>query len=287
MTQPQPSTLAQKTASRPPVPRTSTQQTSGTIQVVYKSYTPHSTAWFDQAIRRYGSEQAKIREVQQIAKKDPYLCFQCTTIYHLADYYVRGDKTQTFRYCENCAVNVEQAGTDIVLIQAIEEPEAEPAPQEEEIDDQSQVSKQTIELPETMIATPRGRLSNMHPTFYVGLALFVVALAWIAMLIAPGIWNKIHYGNPPMTETDAVVGHHDSSAHPSHFIATNDNGTILVIEMMGGDPGHSIVYVVARTSDTTDPAFIQFDGNTTPNMYIYVGQVVFFMSNNGSQFKTH
>lgn len=292
MSQHQPSTLVRKTASNQTVKQTVSKQTSGTIPSVWKSYTPHSSAWFSQAMRRYGSsEHAKIKEAQQLAKNDPYFCFQCTNIHHLADYYVRGDKTQTFRYCETCAVNVEQSGTNIILIQTIEEPEeqaTQPAPQEEEIDDdQSQVSKQTIELPETVIVSPRGRLSNLHPLSYVGIALFVVALAWATTFFAPGIWNEIHYGNPAVTETDAIVGHHDSSAHPSHFIATNYHGTILVVEMMGGDPAHSLVYVVAHTSDTSDPAFIQFDGNTTPNMYIYVGTVVFYMNNDGKEFKTH
>lgn len=292
MTRHNPSTLTQKAASNQTVKQTMSRQTSGSIPSVWKSYTPHSDEWFIQSMRRYGSsEQAKIKEVQQIAKKDQYFCFQCTTIYHLADYYVRNDKTQTFRYCTTCASYVEQAGTDIVIIQIIEEPEEEQTPepvlQEEEIAYQQQISKQTTELPETVVISHKSRLANWHPLTYVGLVLSMIAFVWTIILFAPGIYNKIHYGDPPVTETDAVVGHHDSTLHPSHFIVTNNKGTILVIEMMGGDPAHMLGYVVGHTSDTSAPAFIQFDGNTTPNMYVYVGSVVFYMSNDGKEFKTH
>src|SRR6266487_4661311 len=47
------------------------------------------------------------------------------------------------------------------------------------------------------------------------------------------IW---HYGYPRTYQTDAVVGHGDSLAHPSHFIAINLDGHLEVIELSGGDP---------------------------------------------------
>src|SRR5260221_1892483 len=45
------------------------------------------------------------------------------------------------------------------------------------------------------------------------------------------------YGMPRTYQTHALVGHnHDSSAHPSHFLALNLNGRIEVFELPAGDP---------------------------------------------------
>src|SRR5260370_21968578 len=45
------------------------------------------------------------------------------------------------------------------------------------------------------------------------------------------------YGMPRTYQTDAVVGHnHDSSGHPSHFIAINLHGQVDVVELPSGDP---------------------------------------------------
>src|SRR5260370_85849 len=45
------------------------------------------------------------------------------------------------------------------------------------------------------------------------------------------------YGMPRTYQTDAVVGHnHDSSSHPSHFLAVNLKGHIEVFELPAGDP---------------------------------------------------
>ena len=45
------------------------------------------------------------------------------------------------------------------------------------------------------------------------------------------------YGMPRTYQTDAVVGHnHDSSSHPSHFLAVNLKGRIEVFELPAGDP---------------------------------------------------
>src|SRR5438270_9277264 len=135
-------TTERKTTSRPSVSRISTRQTSGETKA-WKDYKPHSELWFQQALERYRSEQDKIIAVQQIAKKDPYICFECTNIYHLADYHISSDKTKTFRYCDTCASVIKQAGTDLTLIQKIEEPDEE-QPIEEEAPEEKQTSQSGV-----------------------------------------------------------------------------------------------------------------------------------------------
>lgn len=66
-------------------------------------------------------------------------------------------------------------------------------------------------------------------------------IGWVGNL-----WNDLHYGYPRTFQVDAVVGHHDSTAHPSHFLALNLHGQIDVMELPGGDVAQAKVYVVAR-----------------------------------------
>jgi hypothetical protein len=61
-------------------------------------------------------------------------------------------------------------------------------------------------------------------------------------------WWQIHqddvrYGRPRTSQVDAVVGHGDSPAHPTHFIAVNLHGHIQIIEEPGGDPTRARVYL--------------------------------------------
>lgn len=85
-----------------------------------------------------------------------------------------------------------------------------------------------------------------HPLFFIGLALIVAILGWV-VLTSVAAWvtnmeNHWHYGYPRTAQYDVVVGHNDSSAHPSHFIALNYNGQVEVIEFPGGDVSHARLY---------------------------------------------
>lgn len=82
----------------------------------------------------------------------------------------------------------------------------------------------------------------------VGMLLAMIAVFVGQLLIGwvGNAWNDWHYGYPRTYQGDAVVGHHDSSAHPSHFLVLNLKGQIDVIEFPGGDVSQAKVYVVAR-----------------------------------------
>lgn len=92
----------------------------------------------------------------------------------------------------------------------------------------------------------RGGQRDFHWLLYVGLAMLVMILGWLA-LSAFGSWwqttlNDWRYGRPRTFQTDAVVGHHDSAQNPSHFIAMNLNRHVIVIEIPGGDVSKSVVF---------------------------------------------
>lgn len=91
-----------------------------------------------------------------------------------------------------------------------------------------------------------GGQRRFHWLVFVGLALLVMILGWLALSALGSWWQTMQddwsYGRPRTFQIDQVVGHHDSSRNPSHFIAMNLNRHILVIEIPGGDVSKSVVY---------------------------------------------
>lgn len=88
---------------------------------------------------------------------------------------------------------------------------------------------------------------NVHWLLYVGLGMLAaIALAVLSInVLAWGTneYNNLAYGYPRTFQTNAVVGHNDSSANPSHFIAVNLRGQIIIFELPGGDPSKSLDYI--------------------------------------------
>lgn len=60
-------------------------------------------------------------------------------------------------------------------------------------------------------------------------------------------WNTyqddLHYGRPRTSQLDAVVGHGDSASNPTHFIFMNLRRHVQIIEIPGGDPSHSRIFI--------------------------------------------
>ena len=93
---------------------------------------------------------------------------------------------------------------------------------------------------------------RVHWLFLVGIGMLAALVLWMlaSSALAWGIqrYNDIRYGTPRTYQTDHVVGQGgDSPAHPSHFIAINENRQAIVIEFMAGDPSKSEVYVAPVT----------------------------------------
>ncbi|GCE17844.1 hypothetical protein [Dictyobacter kobayashii] len=78
---------------------------------------------------------------------------------------------------------------------------------------------------------------RMHWTVYAGLAMISMMVGWMILSGVAHWWQGVeddwHYGRPRTSQTDQVVGHHDSASNPSHFIAMNLNRHIQVIEFQG------------------------------------------------------
>ena len=132
-----------------------------------------------------------------------------------------------------------------------------------------------------------------HWLVFVGLAMFIMILGWVAFS-ALGNWWQItlddwHYGRPRTFQTDAVVGHHDSADHPSHFLAINLDRHVLIIELPGGDPSKAKIYtgpVLIGPGQDLAPVTLSFqdvNGDGKPDMIVTIenSHVVFINDSGG------
>lgn len=135
---------------------------------------------------------------------------------------------------------------------------------------------------------------NVHWLLYVGVGMIAALALWVvaSSVLAWGTakYNDIMYGNPRIFQTDAVVGHGDSPQHPSHFIALNLHGQVIVIELPAGNPSKSIDYVgpdLIASGDDLIPITLSFsdvnhDGKPDMIIHIQDREVIFY--NDGTKF---
>ena len=138
---------------------------------------------------------------------------------------------------------------------------------------------------------------HVHWLTYVGIGLLLMLVGYIALNLFGSWWTNhqddVTYGNPRTFHIDAVVGHNDSPAHPSHFIAMNLKGHVIVIELPGGDVSRARSYNITTIPDNTfnPPVRLAFQDLTNDgrlDMVIEIGDpgsvITIFSYNNGAQF---
>ena len=141
---------------------------------------------------------------------------------------------------------------------------------------------------------PTRRFDAGRLLIVVGVALLIMLLGWLALSWLGSWWtiqtNDWTYGRPRTFQTDAVVGHHDSPGHPSHFLALNLHRQVLVIELPGGDPSKALIYtgptLVGDGQDLTPVtlSFTDVNGDGKPDMEVHLlNQVIVFL-NTGTKF---
>jgi hypothetical protein len=99
------------------------------------------------------------------------------------------------------------------------------------------------------------------------------------------------YGNPRIFQTDAIVGHNnDNAAHPSHFIALNLHGQVIIVELPAGDPTKSIDYIgpaLIAVGDEKIPVTLTFshlNNDKNMDMIVHIQDKEVHFCNNGVKF---
>lgn len=139
---------------------------------------------------------------------------------------------------------------------------------------------------------------NVHWLLYVGLGMLIALALWVlgmnAITWGTNEYNNIVYGNPRTFQIDAVVGHNDSPTNPSHFIALNLHGQIIVVEFPGGNPSRAIDYagpdLIAPGEDllpvTLTFSDLNHDGRLDMVIHVADKVFVFYNSTNNQCFTT-
>ncbi|HEV2582806.1 MAG TPA: hypothetical protein VGT44_18250 [Ktedonobacteraceae bacterium] len=135
---------------------------------------------------------------------------------------------------------------------------------------------------------------SLHWMFYVGVGMIAALALWFSFstILAWGTakYNDLVYGYPRFYQTDAVVGHGDSAAHPSHFVAMNLHGQVIVIELPASNPSKSYEYIgpdLIASGDDLIPITLSFSDvnhNGKPEMIIHIENREVIFCNDGAKF---
>src|SRR6266566_599530 len=137
------------------------------------------------------------------------------------------------------------------------------------------------------------RLPLSLPALIIGMAVMAV----LAMsLTSFASWWKVHqddmqYGRPRTCQFDAVVGHNDSPANPTHFILINLNRHIQIIELPGGDSTHARIYsgpVLFGDGQDLTPVTGEVrdvNGDGKPDLIVHIQDQQLVFINDGTQFR--
>lgn len=136
---------------------------------------------------------------------------------------------------------------------------------------------------------------KIHWLFYVGVGMVIAASVWLASAYLTNWWT-LHqedatYGNPRTYQVDQVVGHDDSTNHPTHFIFLNLKGRVVIVEIPGGNTAHARIYngpaIIGDNPDLV-PVTAEFqdvNGDGKVDMLVKVGNQQFTYINDGTEFK--
>lgn len=139
------------------------------------------------------------------------------------------------------------------------------------------------------------RVRRRLPLLAIFLGMAVAALLAVG-LSSFGAWWQMHlndmqYGRPRTFQFDALVGHGDGPANPTHFIIINLNRHVEIIEFPGGDATHARMYLGPTlfgdgqdlTPVTAEVRDVNGDGKPDLILHIQDQRVVFI--NDGTMFR--
>jgi hypothetical protein len=150
-------------------------------------------------------------------------------------------------------------------------------------------------IPEFQRLTKQRKSERERWIAFVVIAAVVMMLGWYIVNAVIGwclvMQDDMRYGRPRTYQVDQVVGHNDSLASPSHFIAINLNRHVEVIEFPGGDAVHARVYMgpvlVGAGQDlaAVTLTFKDLNHDGRPDMIINVQASHFIFINAPDQFR--
>ena len=146
-----------------------------------------------------------------------------------------------------------------------------------------------------IVVHPEPPPKSNHWLVYVGVGMIAMLALWIGLQMLGSWWTEHQldatYGNPRTYQVDAVVGHDDSTDHPTHFIFLNLKGRVVIIELPGGKVAQARIYngpaIIGANPDQIPitATFQDVNGDGKVDMLVSVGNQQFTYINDGTQFK--
>jgi hypothetical protein len=169
-------------------------------------------------------------------------------------------------------------------------------PDDLDLEEEELVPRRRSVSAKTSAPAPRAHARrHFHPLFFVGIGIIAMILLWtgITQLLAWGAneYNTLVYGYPRTMQVDAVVGQGDSAQRPSHFVAINFHGTIVILDFLAGDPQKMREFEITPSlgpMSNLDPVMLRFvdvDHNGKPDMLVNVGGVQSVLVNDQGTFR--
>lgn len=145
-------------------------------------------------------------------------------------------------------------------------------------------------------ALPRRVQRRVHPLLWLGVSLTTLVLLWTGITqVVTWSTNKLNdwrYGYPRVFQMDAVLGHQDSAAHPTHLLALNLKGEIILEEFPGGEVSKAKRYVLTSLVGTGSdllPVTLQLlerEGHAGhPDLIVDVGGTLSLLVNDQGSFR--
>ncbi|HET8841351.1 MAG TPA: hypothetical protein VFN35_07775 [Ktedonobacteraceae bacterium] len=139
------------------------------------------------------------------------------------------------------------------------------------------------------VASPRRVGRKRHSLFWLSVGVLLLLALWVGLtqLVswATTKMNDIRYGYPRVFQLDAVLGHQDSAARPTHLLALNLNGEVLLEEFPGGDLPKARSYILASLVGSGSDLLPHQDRPGQPDLVVEIGDVVSLMVNDQGKFR--
>ena len=138
-------------------------------------------------------------------------------------------------------------------------------------------------------------IKHFHWSVFLGLGMVLALALWVGGSLVLSWWTNHQldttYGMPRTFQSDQVVGHSDSTDHPTHFVAINLNSHITIFEIPGGEVAKARIYsgptLYSDNGDLT-PVTLEFrdvNGDGKVDMIVHIGDQQIIYLNDGTQFK--
>jgi hypothetical protein len=168
---------------------------------------------------------------------------------------------------------------------------AKVAPDDLGVEEEERSPRRSAPAPHQSIAPTTHTKRRFHPVFWLGVGALSLLLLWVGMsqLVTWGSQklDDLRYGSPRITQMDGILGNGDSTGNPSHLLALNLRGEIIVEVFPSADASRMKAYILTTLSgpgsdrDVVKLRLIDPAHTGKPDIVVQVGESASVLVNDG------